>query len=155
MVRREILIVYSTIFLAGFASGGEAASLNVSHGEVLLGHGTGYETVAGSADLLVGDTVLGKPGSAAQIAFADGCTISLGVGTVFRVATTSPCKFHSAGAGAWGATQTPDNGGWTSTVNENTGDWTNNPILPYVLSAGVIGGIFAVVESGGKQQASP
>ena len=92
MGRREILLVCSAIALAGLTSAAEAASLNVSHGEVLLSRGAGYETVKGPAELLVGDTVLGKPGSAAQIAFADGCTVPLGVGTVFKVGTTSPCQ---------------------------------------------------------------
>ena len=104
---REIAIVCLAISFAGLISTAEAASLNVSHGEVLLSRGAGYETVKGPAELLVGDTVLGKPGSAAQIAFADGCTVPLGVGTVFKVGTTSPCETHSAGPGASGVTETP------------------------------------------------
>jgi hypothetical protein len=140
MGRRAIVIVCSTIFLGGFASAVDAASLNVSQGEVLLSRGAGYETVTGSANLRVGDTVLGKPGSEARVIFADGCTVPLGVGTVFRIRTKSPCN---------------DPGGWKPTVEEYTGDWTNNPVLPYLLSAAVIGGIAAVVESGGGHQASP
>ena len=108
---REIAIVCLAISLAGLISTAEAASLNVSHGEVLLSRGAGYETVKGPAELLVGDTVLGKPGSAAQIAFADGCTVPLGVGTVFKVGTTSPCQPHSAGPGASGVTETPGDSG--------------------------------------------
>ena len=131
---REIAIVCLAIAFAGLISTAEAASLNVSHGEVLLSRGAGYETVKGPAELLVGDTVLGKPGSAAQIAFADGCTVPLGVGTVFKVGTTSPCQPHSAGPGASGVTETP-------------GDEADHKphILPYVLGAAAIGGIVAVV----------
>ena len=132
---REILLVCSAISLAGLASAAEAASLNVSHGEVLLSRGAGYETVKGPAELLVGDTVLGKPGSAAQIAFADGCTVPLGVGTVFKVGTTSPCQTHSAGPGASGVTETPGDSGW----------WQNQPVDHYLLGAAAIGGIVAVV----------
>ena len=133
---REIAIVCSAISLAGLTSAAEAASLNVSHGEVLLSRGAGYETVKGPAELLVGDTVLGKPGSAAQIAFADGCTVPLGVGTVFKVGTTSPCQPHSAGPGASGVTETPGDEGPIPTKPH---------ILPYVLGAAAIGGIVAVV----------
>jgi hypothetical protein len=163
MARRTIAVVCATI-LGGFASVAEAATLNVNHGEVLLSRGAGYQTVKGSADLLVGDTVLGKPDSAAQIAFADGCTIPLGVGTVFRVGTMSPCKPHSAGAGASGATETPEGGGWwnpgwnPASWNEN--GWMSNPVIPLLITAGVVGGIVAVVESGhssigGSNPASP
>ena len=135
---REIAIVCSAISFAGLISTAEAASLNVSHGEVLLSRGAGYETVKGPAELLVGDTVLGKPGSAAQIAFADGCTVPLGVGTVFKVGTTSPCETHSAGPGASGVTETP--GRYTG-----HGIRSKATVLPYVLGAAAIGGIVAVV----------
>ena len=150
MGRREILLVCSTIALVGLTSAGEAASLNVSHGEVLLSRGAGYETVKGPAELLVGDTVLGKPGSAAQIAFADGCTVPLGVGTVFKVGTTSPCQTHSAGPGASGVTETP---------GDEAGEKSH--ILPYLLGAAAIGGIVAVVlattghDDNGHHSASP
>ena len=148
---REIAIVCSAIFLAGLISTAEAASLNVSDGEVLLSRGAGYETIKGPAELLVGDTVLGKPGSAAQIAFADGCTVPLGVGTVFKVGTTSPCQPHSAGPGASGVTETPGDSGW---------NWHDKPVLTYVLGAAVIGGIVAVVlattgDDHGHHSASP
>ena len=123
---REILLVCSAISLVGLTSTAEAASLNVSHGEVLLSRGAGYETVKGPAELLVGDTVLGKPGSAAQLAFADGCTVPLEVGTVFRVGTTSPCTPHSAGPGASGVTETPS--------DVETAVWYSN-IWPYALGA--------------------
>ena len=138
---REILLVCSAIALVGLTSAAEAASLNVSHGEVLLSRGAGYETVKGPAELLVGDTVLGKPGSAAQIAFADGCTVPLGVGTVFKVGTTSPCQTHSAGPGASGVTETPGDSGWW-----HLGDWQSNPVLPVLITAGVVGGIVAIIE---------
>lgn len=150
MARRTIAVVCATL-LGGFASAAEAATVNVSHGEVLLSRGAGYETVKGSTDLLVGDTVLGKPDSAAQIAFADGCTIPLGIGTVFRVGTMSPCKPHSAGPGASGATETPDGGGWKPGWNPgswNANGWASNPVWPVLITAGAIGGIVAVIQSG-------
>ena len=161
---REIAIVCLAISLAGLISTAEAASLNVSHGEVLLSRGAGYETVKGPAELLVGDTVLGKPGSAAQIAFADGCTVHLGVGTVFKVGTTSPCQPHSAGPGASGATETPGDSAGPSGATETPGDsgwnWQNKPVLTYVLGAAAIGGIVAVVlattgHDDGHHSASP
>ena len=141
---RVILLVCSAISLAGLISTAEAASLNVSRG-------AGYETVKGPAELLVGDTVLGKPGSAAQIAFADGCSVPLGVGTVFKVGTTSPCQPHSAGPGASGVTETPGDSGW----------WQNQPLDHYLLGAAAIGGIVAVVlattgdDDHGHHRASP
>ena len=129
MGRLQIAILYSAATFC-LASVAQAASLNVTQGDVLLSRGAGYETVKGPAELLVGDTVLGKSGSAAQIAFADGCTVPLGVGTVFKVGTTSPCQPHSAGPGASGVTETPGDSGW---------NW--HPVLPYVLGAAAIGGM--------------
>ena len=151
---REIAIICSAISLAGLTSTAEAASLNVSHGEVLLSRGAGYETVKGPAELLVGDTVLGKPGSAAQIAFADGCTVPLGVGTVFKVGTTSPCQTHSAGPGASGVTETPGDSGW------HLGEWLSNPAVPYIAVAGIVAVVLATTghddnDDHGHHSASP
>ena len=147
----RLLLVCSAIALAGLTSTAEAASLNVSHGEVLLSRGAGYETVKGPAELLVGDTVLGKPGSAAQIAFADGCTVPLGVGTVFKVGTTSPCQTHSAGPGASGVTETPGDSGW------HLGEWLSNPAVPYIAVAGIVAVVLATTghDDNGHHSASP
>ena len=139
MGRLQIAILCSAATFC-LASVAQAASLTVTQGDVLLSRGAGYETVKGPAELLVGDTVLGKPGSAAQIAFADGCTVPLGVGTVFKVGTTSPCETHSAGPGASGVGSLKDMG---ASSGDSGWNWHNKPVLPYVLGAAAIGGMVA------------
>jgi hypothetical protein len=147
MGRLRIAILCSAATFC-FASVVQAASLTVTQGEVLLSRGAGYQTINGSVDLLTGDTVLGKPGSAAQLAFADGCTVPLEVGTVFRVGTTSPCKPHSAGPGASGVTETPS--------DVETAVWYSN-IWPYALGIAGVAGLVAILASTGDDQhgASP
>jgi hypothetical protein len=129
----------------------QAASLNVTQGDVLLSRGAGYQTVKGSVDLLAGDTVLGKPGSAAQLAFDRGCTVPLEVGTVFRVGKTSPCTLHSAGAGASGATETPSDVTEGQNTPPDVTEGQKPKIWPYVLGGVVIGGgVAALVATGGS-----
>ena len=139
---RQVAILCAAPFMVSSAA--LAANLNVAQGEVLLSHGAGFETLTTSTELSVGDTVIGKPGSAAQISFADGCAVPLGVGTVFRVGKLSPCGTHSAGLGASGATETPTDGPAPPTTEEHK---TN--FLPYVLGAAAVGGIVAVAVSAG------
>jgi hypothetical protein len=146
-LRIAILCSAATFCLASVV---QAASLTVTQGEVLFSRGAGYQTINGSVDLLTGDTVLGKPGSAAEIAFADGCTVPLGVGAVFKVGTTSPCQPHSAGPGASGVTETPGDSGW------GLGDWQSNPALPYVAVAGIVAVVLATTgHDHGHHSASP
>ena len=143
--------------------------MNVSHGEVLLSRGAGYESIKGSADVATGDTVFGKPGSAAQIVFADGCAVFLGVGIVFRVGGESPCGGRSGAAGAsetksggWGAaTETLPGGDWNAgTETTLAADGQSLNVWPYVLGAAALGGVAALAQSsggsgGGGPPASP
>jgi len=147
---RRIALAGASLALAGFSTGVEAASLSLIRGEVLLGRGYGYQTIRQPTDLLIGDTVMVKPNSAAKIMFADGCTLPLSTGTVFRIGVLSPCKPHSAGDGAFGATATTD--GWDPVQTE---DQKPN-YTPYVLGAAAIGGIAAAAAlgSGGSSGSS-
>jgi hypothetical protein len=124
------------------ASAAHAATLEVAQGEVLLSQGTGYETLKTSMELSTGDTVIAQPGSVARITFADGCSTSLNVGTVFRIGKLSPCAPHSAGEGASGVTNAP--GGYAEGGQVN--------YTPYILGAAGIGGIVAIAvsASGGR-----
>jgi hypothetical protein len=115
----------------------EAAILTVVQGSVLVSHGAGYEAVQGTTDLHIGDTVIGKMGSAAQISLGEGCTISLQPGTMFRVASASPCGANAA------------NNSWTTQVTE--AQQGTNYMPYYLLGAAGVGGIAAIVvaSSGG------
>jgi hypothetical protein len=128
-----------------YASAAQSATLDITRGEVFVNRGVGFEALRSSSDLSLGDTVVGQPGSVAKITFADGCAVSLDVGTVFRVGKLSPCTLHSAGAGASGVTGTPTTDGWNPQVTSEGANYT-----PYLLGAVAIGGIAgAAVALGG------
>jgi hypothetical protein len=169
MGHRSAAVICSVTALICCASAARAATLTVSNGEVLRSRGAGYESIKGSAEVIAGDAVFGKPGSAAQIFFADGCTVSLEVGMVFRVGTESPCALQSAGGGetqhagslgGWGdATDTLPGGDWSAATETSlAADGQAPNIWPYVLGAAALGGAAALAQSsggGGGPPASP
>jgi hypothetical protein len=141
-----------------FAAAGQAANIEVTQGEVLLSHGAGYQSIQGSADLLVGDTVVAKPDSAARISFADGCMIYLGMGMVFTVEARSPCG--SNGAGRTAAKNAATVGGDWSAGTETLAvtDGVQGNLMPYLLGAAAVGGIAVAASTlggGGGPPVSP
>jgi hypothetical protein len=143
----------------------KATTLEISQGEVLLSQGVGYRVVRGAMELQEGDTVVGKPGSAARIIFADGCSVHLQIGMVFTVEGRSPCGGGAAAKG-WkahaisppeseNALNSADNWKAGTTTLAVTDDTQTN-IWPYVLGAAVAGGVAAAASSlGGDNGGSP
>ena len=66
MGHHSAAVICSVTALICCASAARAATLTVSNGEVLRSRGPGYESIKGSAEVIAGDTVFGKPGSAGR-----------------------------------------------------------------------------------------
>jgi hypothetical protein len=139
-----------------FASAAQAANIEVTQGEVLLSHGAGYQSIHGSAELLVGDMVVAKPDSAARISFADGCTIYLGMGMVFTVEARSPCGSSGAGGAAAKNADVAISGDWSAgTETLAVTDEVQANVTPYLLGAAVVGGIAAAASMLGGDGGPP
>jgi hypothetical protein len=143
----------------------KATTLEISQGEVLLSQGVGSRVVRGAMDLQEGDTVVGKPGSAARIIFADGCSIHLRMGMAFTVGGQSPCGGGTATKRPQAHAVSPpesedaldsaDNWKAGTTTLAVTDDTQTN-IWPYVLGAAVAGGVAAAASTlGGDNGGSP
>jgi hypothetical protein len=169
MTHRTIALLFIAAAFLSWPGTVQAATLSVSSGEVLVSHGAGYEAIRGSTDVFVGDTVFGKPGSTARIAFPDGCSVFLGVGVVFSVTAKSPCSDHRSasdvpradGAGSQpaaseaGAEAAPG-GDWNAaTTTSPASDGYQSSAWPYVLGAAAIGGVVALTASGGSGNGTP
>lgn len=125
------------------------ASLQIDGGEVLLSRGAGYRPVATSHRLDVGDIVLARPGSAANVSFDDGCIVRLKPGAIFTVRENSPCRSGVADADGknsdWASgTDAVAGGDWSATTQMVAVDATGTNLMPYLLGAAAIGGIAAV-----------
>ena len=156
MDRRFAIASGFAVFIA-LVSAAKAANLEITQGEVLLSQGTGYRAVRNSMELQVGDTVVSKPGSAAEITFADGCSVHLQIGMIFTVEEKSPCGTGAA-KGSQANTDAPDSpDSWKAgtTTSAATDDAQMN-IWPYVLGAAVVGGVAAAASTlGGDNSGSP
>ncbi|AGK56640.1 hypothetical protein HYPDE_24778 [Hyphomicrobium denitrificans 1NES1] len=152
-------------FLAPIVASASAANLQILTGEVLLSRGGAYHAVRGSSELLIGDTLVSRPGSSAKITFSDGCVAYLGMGIAFTIEAKSPCASGRSPASETGATSpaTPDamstgaDGGWvegTETLAVPEESQTN--LMPYLLGAAGIGGIAVAASAlGGGDNGPP
>jgi len=158
MVRAFLIL--ATVYLSASATLG--ATLSVIHGEALVRRGDGTTSVSGVSELAVGDTVLAKPGSSAEVSFPNGCTVFLGMGMVFDVPTEPPCGSAGDSGTGSGRTHATDALGaqdwstWTQTLASKS---TQNSSTPYLLGAAAVGGVAAgaIALSGddGGRPASP
>jgi hypothetical protein len=162
---RRFAVAFAFAAFLSLMPAAKAATLEISQGEVLLSQGSGYRVVQGAMELQVGDTVVGKPGSAARIIFADGCSIHLRMGMVFTVEGQSPCGGGAAAKASQAHAISPpesedaldsaDNWKAGTTTLAVTDDTQTN-IWPYVLGAAVAGGIAAAASTlGGGHNGSP
>jgi len=87
VVRPLLALLCAVIFSAPSL----AAMVNATQGQVLVNQGTGYQQVAGSADVKSGSTIVVNPGGSAQIVYPDGCSVSVQPGSVYTVSPQSPC----------------------------------------------------------------
>ncbi|MBS0235242.1 MAG: hypothetical protein JSR99_17380 [Proteobacteria bacterium] len=144
------------------ASAAVGATLKVLHGEALVRRGAGTTSVNSVSELAVGDTVLAKPGSSAEVLFPNGCTVFLGMGMVFDVPTEPPCGGAGESGTAGGSSDTTGALGtqdWTSATQTVASENTQNSFMPYLLGAAAVGGVAAgaIALSGGDREppASP
>jgi hypothetical protein len=87
-----------------FSASSFAAMVNTTQGQVLVNTGQGYRQVAGSVEAGPGATVVVNPGGNAQVVYPDGCAVNVQPGSVYTVASESPCL-------AGGADTTTGSGG--------------------------------------------
>lgn len=139
-----------------------AATLSVVKGEVLVNRGEGYESVRDDAELSPGNIAVARAGSSAKVIFSNGCTVYLGVGTVFTVPKEPPCeggKYSRADANSLpnrsGASQD-----WSAATKTTVAtEPLQTDVMPYLLGAAAIGGItagaLAFGGGGGSPPASP
>jgi hypothetical protein len=79
---------------AGQASATASALAQVSalQGSVAIDHGGVISPVTGATSLTAGDRIVSMDGSAAQIRFADGCTVDVKANAMATVGSASPCE---------------------------------------------------------------
>ena len=75
-----------------FQAVAHAATVRAVQGQVLVNAGQGYRLVDGATQLEAGGTVVANPGSLAEVAYADGCTVTVQPGSVYLVAASPPCQ---------------------------------------------------------------
>lgn len=77
----------------------DAATLQSVAGQVAINSGAGYKPASSGSQANVGDVVMARPGSRAQLVYADGCKVPVNPGAVVTVAAESPCAGAYAQAG--------------------------------------------------------
>ncbi|MDE2445265.1 MAG: hypothetical protein KGO94_03740 [Alphaproteobacteria bacterium] len=68
------------------------AELGSIQGKVLVNKGEGFVALTNGTELNAGDRVMVGKDSAATIAYANGCAVSVNAAQVVTVAKTAPCK---------------------------------------------------------------
>lgn len=82
-----------------------AATVQNVSGTVLLNQGDGFKPVSGSSQVKVGDRVMARAGSSAEIVYADGCVAKVQPGAVATIQSASmidlvevsPCALANGG----------------------------------------------------------
>jgi hypothetical protein len=85
------------------------ATVDPSHGDVLVNRGKGFNQIKRPVRVAVGNSVMVGPDSLAIIAYRDGCTVKVAPGTVETVAALSPC---ASGASAQSQPSYSQNTNW-------------------------------------------
>ena len=80
------------IAAVAFAAAAHAATVRAVQGQVLVNAGQGYRLVDGSTQLEPGGTVVANPGAIAEVVYGGGCTVTVQPGSVYLVASQSPCQ---------------------------------------------------------------
>jgi hypothetical protein len=90
----------SAVLLSGSSWAAATATVDPSHGDVLINRGKGFTQIRRPVKVHAGSTVMVGPNSSAVIAYNDGCTDNVEPGSVKTVAALSPCASGSAAQGA-------------------------------------------------------
>ena len=104
----------SLVLAAALAIGSsvQAATVTAVQGQVLINSGQGYRLVDGSAQLDAGGTVVANPGAVAHVNYPGGCQVTVEPGSVYLVASQSPCQSgeKSQSAGGLGGDKSASSG---------------------------------------------
>jgi hypothetical protein len=130
----------SLIGSAAWAAG--TATVDPSHGVVLINRGKGFSQIHRPARVRVGNSVMVGPDGRAVIAYNDGCSVNVEPGTVKTVAALSPCASGSAASADPAYSQS--NGNWCRNNDDNNdgsgnnnGGWNSACVFWPVWGAGV------------------
>jgi hypothetical protein len=89
------LCVGCAVFLSTSSWAAASATVDPSHGDVLINRGKGFTQIRRPVKVRAGSSVMVGPNSSAVIAYGDGCTVNVEPGTVQTVAMLSPCASES------------------------------------------------------------
>jgi len=127
-------------------SAAHAATVNVTEGELFVSRGNGYEPVAGTAQVRVGDSIMAGEFGVGQITYANGCAITVRPGTVVAIESQASCK----AADDWSTNVDP------ASASASGGLSTGPILLGAAIAGGVGGGVYALTQSSGDDKpASP
>lgn len=146
MQQRRLLSALCFASAALFSSSSWAATtatVDPSHGDVLVNRGNGFDQIKRPVKVKVGNSVMVGPGSSAVIAYNDGCTVNVEPGTVKTVAPISPCASGSSAATDPSYAQNQGNWCWDNTTNS----YNNACVFWPVWGAGVGFIIYEIVAS--------
>jgi len=123
-----------------------AATVNVTEGELFISRGNGYERVAGTAQVRVGDSIMAGEFGVGQITYANGCAITVRPGTVVAIESQASCK----AADDWSTNVDP------ASASASGGLSTGQILLGAAIAGGVGAGVYALTQGGGDDKpASP
>jgi hypothetical protein len=88
----------SAVLLSSSSWAAATATVDPSHGDVLINRGKGFTQIRRPVKVHAGSSVMVGPNSSAVIAYNDGCTVNVEPGTVKTVAALSPCASGSSAA---------------------------------------------------------
>ena len=126
-------------------SAAHAATVNVTEGEMFVSRGNGYERVAGTAQVRVGDSVMAGEFGVGQISYANGCAVTVRPGAVVAIEAQASC----AAAEDW-STNVVD------PASASGGLSTGQILLGVAIAGGVGAGVYALTQGGGDDKpASP
>ncbi len=132
-------MVMSLLILGSTA---HAATVRVTEGELFVSRGNGYEHVAGTAQVRVGDSVMAGEFGVGQITYANGCSVTVRPGTVVPIEAQASC----AAAEDWSTNVDPASEGLS----------TGQILLGVAIAGGVGAGVYALTQGGGDDKpASP
>ena len=127
-------------------SAAHAATVRVTEGELFVSRGNGYERVAGTAQVRVGDSVMAGEFGVGQISYANGCAVTVRPGAVVAIEAQASC----AAAEDW-STNVVDP---ASPASEGLS--TGQILLGVAIAGGVGAGVYALTQGGGDDKpASP
>ena len=119
-----------------------AATVTVTEGELFVSRGNGYEPVAGTEQVRVGDSVMAGEFGVGQISYANGCAVTVRPGSVVAIEGQASCKV----ADDWSTNVDPASGGLS----------TGQILLGVAIAGGVGAGVYALTQGGGDDKpASP